>query len=127
MIGQGEQDGRGFGDDLAFRQAQRRNLAAGIEAEKARLLLLVAFQRNQLEFIRRARFRQRGFGAKRRPIPDRRKACSSCLPTLRDHTSANGQKKKPAGMPAGFAFWEYGALPGKVDTGFPSGNATGII
>ena len=64
MIRQGEQDGQGLSDDLAFRQAQCRNLAAGIEAEKARRFLFAPLQRNQFEFIRRTGLGQRRFGGK---------------------------------------------------------------
>jgi len=44
MIGQGEQDGGGFGDDITFGQAQCRYLAAGIDGEKGGRFLLVLLQ-----------------------------------------------------------------------------------
>ena len=91
-----------FGDDLAFRQAQRRNLAAGIEAEETRFFLLALLQRDQLEFIRRARFGQRRLGGKsaRSQIAVQPVAHFDSSPAGRK-TSALPQKKKPASEACG--------------------------
>jgi len=65
VIGDGEQDAGGFGDDLAFGQTQRGHLAGGIDGEEFGFALLVLLERDQVERVRRAGFRQHGFRRER--------------------------------------------------------------
>jgi hypothetical protein len=64
-VGNREKQGRGFGDDFAVRQFQRRDFSARIELEEIRPLLLVLLKRDRLEFVGSLGFCKRALDGER--------------------------------------------------------------